>query len=72
MKRRRRPVKMDPEHAAIVTEWRALWRSGTPDDVEEWWKRHGALMNRMWEARLSPATVAEWAGPDPRAGEGPW
>ena len=66
MKRRRRPVKMDPEHAAIVTEWRALWRSGTPADFEKWWTAHGQLMDRMHEALLPPATVAEWAGPDPR------
>ena len=66
MRRRRRPVKMDPEHAAIVAEWRALWRTGTPKDFEKWWNSHGDLMDRMHRARLSPATVAEWSGPDPR------
>lgn len=69
MRRRRRPVQMVPEHAAIVAEWCALWRSGTPEDFDAWHSRHSALMDRMHEARLSPETVAEWAGPDPRAGE---
>lgn len=64
MRRRRRPVKMNPEHAAIVAEWRALWRTSTPADFDAWHARHGALMDRMYEAGLSPATVAEWADAD--------
>lgn len=61
MRRRRKGRALEPAHAALVDEWRTLWRSGTPEDFDAWHARHGEFMERLWDAGLDPETVAEWA-----------